>query len=108
MKSLKWGVLVGFVAMILLGSFPLLGPLVAGFLAGIITNQGGGKGALAGFLSGIAGGVIWAAILLITGSLFGPLGFFFGSLAGLVIIIASLGGALLATLGGFLGGALRS
>lgn len=49
-----WGVVVGIIATALLGCIPLFGPLLAGFIAGLIVS-GVGRGTLAGFLSGSFG-----------------------------------------------------
>jgi len=46
----------------ILGFVPLLGPLFAGFIAGLIV-RGPGNGALAGFLSGSFGGIVALFIL---------------------------------------------
>lgn len=42
------GVFIGFVLMIKLGWFPLVGPFIAGLVAGLIA-RGGGRGAMAVF-----------------------------------------------------------
>lgn len=65
--SLGLTVLVGFILMIVLGWFPVIGPLIAGFVAELIA-RGVGRGALAGFLSGIVGGIIIGVILTIVGT----------------------------------------
>jgi len=105
--SLGLAVFVGFILMIILGWFPIIGPLIAGFVAGLIA-RGAGRGALAGFLSGIIGGIIIGVILTIIGTAaLGALGTFLGILAGLVVIILSLGGAILALIGGAIGGLIR-
>lgn len=46
-------VAAGTIVMILLGWLPIGGPLLAGILAGLLTFNGIGRGALAGFLSGL-------------------------------------------------------
>ena len=48
-----WALVVGIILMAVLGSIPLLGPLMAGFIVGLMV-RGAGSGALAGFLSGVS------------------------------------------------------
>jgi len=88
-----WGVLVGIIAMYFLGFIPLSGPLLTGFITGLIVKEAG-KGALAGFFSGSFGGIL--ALLILP------------SLGGFVSIASGglLGGALGGMLGVILGGGI--
>ena len=105
--SLIVAVLVGFILMIILGWIPLIGPFIAGLVAGYIAKGGLGRGALAGFLSGIVGGIILGVIVtVLSTAALGPLGLLIGAFAGLAAIILSLGGAIIALLGGLVGGAI--
>jgi uncharacterized membrane protein YeaQ/YmgE (transglycosylase-associated protein family) len=61
--SLGIAVLIGFFAMVIFGSFLILGPLLAGFIAGFLAGEGSGNGAKAGFISGIVGAVILAILI---------------------------------------------
>ena len=108
-------VLVGAILLALLGFIPVFGAIIAGFAAGMIAGGGAGRGAVAGFLSGIIGGVILAIILVVAGSAVGAyysiyseiLGGSIAIVAGILIIILSLGGAILAGIGGFVGGLVK-
>ncbi|MGB2783596.1 MAG: DUF5518 domain-containing protein [Atribacterota bacterium] len=111
-----WGVLVGIIAMAFLGFIPLFGPLLAGFIAGLIVRETG-KGALAGFLSGSFGGILALFILPSLGGLVGTvsggllggaLGGMFGAILGGGIFISTLYFGLLGLVGGALGGLVRS
>jgi hypothetical protein len=102
------GVFVGFLLMLLIGWVPVLGPLLAGVVAGILAQGGVGKGALAGFLSGVMAAIIlgllvafWSLVKL------GPLEAILGGLATFwVALILSAGAALFGLIGGIIGGAM--
>ncbi len=103
------GVLIGFILMIVLGSFPIFGPLVAGFAAGALTKQGTGKGALMGFLSGIMGAIIVAILMGVAGGLLGfsvgmiGLGSMMSLTSGMIMILLSLNSAIFGLIGGLIG-----
>jgi len=67
------GVLIGFIAMIVLSFIPILGPILAGLVAGIIAGGGAGRGAGAGFLSGIIGPLVAFGLLGLGGGMLGGL-----------------------------------
>ena len=109
-------VFVGAIAMALLGYIPVIGYILAGFLAGIIVKDAGG-GALAGFLSGTIQGVIatvfFTAMDGVWGAVFGyPPGalpsVILRAASGGIIIIAMLYCGILGLVGGAIGGALKS
>jgi len=111
-----WGIVVGIIAMSVLGIIPFFGPLLAGFIAGLMVRETG-KGALAGFLSGSFGGILALFILPGLGSLLGiasggilggTLGGIFGVILGGGIFISTLYFGLLGLIGGVLGGMVRS
>lgn len=102
------GVMVGFLLMIALFWLPVIGPLIAGFVAGVIAGGGPGRGGLAGFLSGITGAVLLTIIVTIIGTAFlGPFGVFIGFVAGVLLFVFFFGGAILALIGGAVGGLIR-
>jgi hypothetical protein len=106
--SLGLAVFLGFVTMIVLGWIPVIGSFIAGLVAGLIARGGAGRGATAGFLSGIMGALIIAAVLMVLGTTFlGALGFLVGFGFSIVVILLSLGGAIIALIGGAIGGAIR-
>ncbi len=108
-------VMVGAILMAVLGEIPIVGPMIAGFVAGVMVG-GIGRGALAGFLSGTFLAVL-ATIILATSGVFigglamGPTGAAAGGLAGVVMgagfFIAELYFGILGLVGGIIGGALR-
>ena len=111
-----WGILVGIIAMSVLGLIPLFGPILAGFITGLIVKKTG-KGALAGFLSGSFGGILALFILpglggvlgtAFGGILGGTLGGIFGAILGGGIFISTLYFGLLGLIGGALGGLVSS
>ena len=111
-----WGIIVGIIAMSFLGFIPLFGPLLAGFIVGLIVKEPG-RGALAGFLSGSVGGILALLILpglggligTVSGGLFGGLlGGMFGAILGGGIFISTLYFGLLGLVGGALGGLIKS
>ncbi|MFP4006285.1 MAG: hypothetical protein ACLFUR_06215 [Candidatus Hadarchaeia archaeon] len=53
------------------------------------------------------GGLIIAGVLMISGGFFGPLGAMIGGTMGVLILVLSLGGAVVTTIGGILGGVVR-
>jgi hypothetical protein len=105
-------VIVGAFLMALMARVPFFGPIIAGFIAGLIA-RGGGRGLLAGFISGII--VALLAIIGVTGAgiwlgslMFGPAGAAAGGavaavIAGGILILGAYFG-LLGLCGGFLGG----
>jgi hypothetical protein len=102
------GALVGWILMLILTPLlPVLGPLIGGFVAGLIAKGGFWYGGKAGFVAGIFG-VIVVVILLLIGStlLLGVFGFLTSLGIGLVLIVAGLYFALLGFLGGVIGGSL--
>jgi hypothetical protein len=102
------GVLVGFIAMIILSFIPILGPIFAGLVAGIIAGGGAGRGAGAGFLSGIIGPLVGVGLLGLGGGILGGwLGGLIGGAIGMLLIIASLVYAILGLIGGAVGGIIR-
>lgn len=100
------GAAVGFVIMIFIrDALPVLGPIIGGFVAGLIARDGFMNGAKAGFCSGIFG----ALIIFILTSIIGLLGFgLFGMVAGMGIgilfIALALYYAVLGAAGGAIGG----
>ncbi|MFW5912432.1 MAG: hypothetical protein ACOCTL_03095 [Candidatus Hadarchaeota archaeon] len=56
---------------------------------------------------GMIGGLIIAGVLMISGGFFGPLGAMIGGTMGVLILVLSLGGAVVTTIGGILGGVVR-
>jgi hypothetical protein len=106
-RSFWPGVVIGFIAMILLGSLPVLGPVIGGFIAGIIARGGVFGGATAGFVAGLFGAIVISGILLIGGSLlFGIPGFLTALGVSFIIVIATLYYGLLGFVGGAIAGAV--
>jgi hypothetical protein len=105
-------IIVGAFLMALMARVPFFGPIVAGFIAGLIA-RGGGRGFVAGLVSGAA--VALLAAIGVTGAgvwlgalLFGPAGAAAGGaiaavIAGGILILAAYFG-ILGCLGGLLGG----
>jgi hypothetical protein len=106
--SLGLAVFLGFITMIVLGWIPVIGSFIAGLVAGLIARGGAGRGATAGFLTGILGALIIGAVLMFLGTAFlGGLGFLVGFGLNILVILLSLVGAIIALIGGAIGGALR-
>lgn len=110
------GVLVGFIALILLSGIPILGPILAGFIAGVLAGGGAGRGAAAGFFAGIVGFLLLAILVFAIGvsvfgtsieSLFEMLSAVIGSFIAIALIIVGLFYSLLCLVGGAIGGSLR-
>jgi hypothetical protein len=105
--SIGAGVMIGFFLLLILGWIPIIGALIAGIVAGAVA-RGAGRGLVAGFISGIIGvGII---VILLTGVLSflgGVIGGLIGISVGTVLILLSIGGAVVAMIGGLIGGALR-
>ena len=94
--------------MIVLGWIPIIGSFFAGLVAGLIARGGPGRGALAGFLTGIIGALLIAAVLMLLGTAFlGALGFLVGLGLSIIVVLLSLFGAIIAVIGGTIGGAIR-
>jgi len=114
----KWGsVIIGFILSIvfpiILRSFiphgaSILGLFLAGFIVGLISNEG----ALGGFwnatVAGAFGGIVLAILLTLFGALIGGIfGFFIGFFAGIsVVIILLLVSMIFMGIGGAIGGFL--
>ena len=106
--SLGFAVFLGFVTMIVLGWIPIIGSFVAGLVSGLIARGGAGRGATAGFITGILGALIIAVVLMVLGTAFlGGLGFLVGFGLSIVVILLSLVGAIVALIGGAVGGEIR-
>ncbi|HDR74303.1 MAG TPA: hypothetical protein ENN85_10435 [Methanoculleus sp.] len=103
------GVVAGWIVTALAnGIWPLLGPVIGGFAAGLIARGGMWNAAVAGFISGILGSLIAAIIIIIGGTfLLGGIGFLAGLGTGLVLMFFALWGAILGAVGGAVGGILR-
>ena len=78
--------------MLLLSPFiPVLGPLITGLVAGLITGGGIWNAGKAGLLAGIIGAVILLIAVVVLGTLFlGAIGFIGGLAVGVLAIIAAL------------------
>jgi hypothetical protein len=100
------GVITGWALMLILSPFlPVLGPLVGGFVAGLLAKKGFWNGGKAGFIAGLFGAIVVAVILLIGGTfLLGFLGFLATLGIGVVLILAGLYYAILGLIGGAAGG----
>ncbi len=105
--SFSLGVIVGFIAIVLLGSLPVLGPVIGGFIAGLIARGGAWGGATAGFVAGLFGAIVISVVLIIGGSLiFGIPGFLMALGVSLVIVLATLYFGILGFVGGAIAGAI--
>jgi hypothetical protein len=103
--SLAIGVSAGFVLMIILGWLPIVGPLIAGVVAGLMAEGGLRRGAVTGLLAGTFGGVALALILTsVDPATFAPLGFSVDFLGSFMLAILSVGGTIGALIGGALAG----
>ncbi len=100
--------IIGAIATIILTPFLSgLGPIVGGFIAGLVAKEGVGGGAAAGFLSGIIAVAPLAFIVPMAGGIAAPhmLPIFAGvGLAVLVVAGVILG--ILGAIGGLIGGAI--
>ncbi len=109
--NLGLGVVAGFLLMAVIGWIPIIGALIAGIVAGAIA-RGAGRGLLAGFLSGVIGLIILAVFFSILGAAaggaFGTMIAAIGIGASVFLGIIEIGGIILVTIGGLIGGALRS
>lgn len=108
--SMSLGVFIGFILMVIIGWIPVLGALVAGIIAGAIA-RGPGRGIATGFFAGILGLIILAIFFFGFGSTnTGTLGTQISSVVGLsihtLLVVLSVGGIILITIGGLIGGAL--
>jgi uncharacterized membrane protein YeaQ/YmgE (transglycosylase-associated protein family) len=98
------GIAAGIALMIIFGWIPIIGPITAGMVAGILTKDDAGRGALAGFLSGVIGATIESVLLTTLGFAFlGSLGAFIGGLASLTALISL---PLFGLIGGLIGGVM--
>ena len=102
------GIIVGIIAMFMLGNYSFLGPLVSGFIAGIIA-----KGPVAGLIAGMFVALIGFA-LTATSSItaFAVLGANATNLThmepiSIIKTIFGISGVAIATFGGFIGGLIR-
>lgn len=105
------GVITGFIAMVIIGWIPVVGAFIAGIIAGAIA-KGSGRGMMAGFLSGIFGLVLLAFLFTaLGGSIGGGIGALVGGLFGIgvssLLGLISIGGIILVTIGGLIGGSLE-
>jgi hypothetical protein len=100
------GAAVGFVIMVITGSaLPVLGPVIGGFVAGIIAKGGFLNGAKAGFVAGIFGAIVAIAFGLVIGTFaLGLLGFLAALGIGAILLVLALYYAVLGCIGGALGG----
>jgi hypothetical protein len=88
-RSFWLGVIIGFIVMVLLGSLPVLGPIIGGFIAGLF------------------GAIVISVILILGGSLlFGIPGFISALGVSFIIVIATLYYGLLGFVGGGIAGAV--
>ncbi len=110
--SLGLGVVAGFLLMAIIGWIPIIGALIAGIIAGAIA-RGAGRGLIAGFLSGVIGLIILALVFSLFGvAIGGVLGAIISGAIGIgistILLVIEIGGIILVTIGGLIGGALRS
>jgi len=106
-KGSFWlGAGIGFIIMALLsGVLPVLGPLIGGFVAGLIAKGGLWNGAKAGFAAGLFGAFVVIIIGLIAGTLLaGIFGFLVALGIGVILIVTTLYFAVLGFIGGVVGG----
>ena len=103
------GIIVGVIAIFMLGNYAFLGPLISGFIAGIIA-----KGPIAGLIAGMLVALVGFA-LTATSSItaFAVLGANATNLTtnlepmSLIKTIFGISGVAIATFGGFVGGLIR-
>jgi hypothetical protein len=106
-KGRFWvGAAVGFILMVLIGgALPVLGPVIGGFVAGLIAKGGLWNGAKAGFTAGILGALVVIIIGLVIGTLaMGLFGFLLVLGIGAILIATALYYAVLGLVGGAIGG----
>ena len=97
--------LIGFVVMLILSVFPFPGPLVGGFLAGFLFQEGIGGGMKVGLTAGIFGAIVTSALFVFLGvALFGLLGLFIGFVGTIVLVALALYNGILGLIGGAIGG----
>ena len=110
------GIIVGAMGMAVLSPIPILGPITAGFIGGVIAGGGVVRGLLAGFFSGTIVAIFAGAILTGAGALLGAivdgwemivLGGITGAVLGAGIFVCALYFGLLGVLGGIPGALLR-
>jgi predicted nucleic acid-binding Zn ribbon protein len=110
--SLIAGIIVGFFALLFLGAIPIVGPILAGLIGGIVAGGGAWRGAGVGFLSGSIGFVVLAIIILGgtsvgSGSFIETLILIFGEFLVLALLVVGLLYGLLCMIGGAIGGLIR-
>ncbi|MCD6564156.1 MAG: DUF5518 domain-containing protein [Thermoproteales archaeon] len=109
--NLILAVFIGFILDVILGSFAVLGDLIAGFVAGYIAGGDWVRGSMAGFIAGIFGGLLLGLIIFLFSSFFsliiGPLAFLF-SVLGLIPIFFGIKGAIIMAIGGAIGALVKS
>jgi hypothetical protein len=106
-KGSFWlGACIGFIIMVLTGSaLPILGPVIGGFVAGLIAKGGLWNGAKVGFFAGLVGAIVIIVIGIFVGTLVGGLfGFLAAMGVGVIIIAMALYYAVLGFAGGAIGG----
>ena len=105
-KTFWRGAFVGWLLILILSPFlPVLGPLIGGFVAGIMARGGFWNGAKAGAVAGMFGALVVSIALILGGTLLlGGLGFLASLGIGILLLAASLYTAILGFLGGGIGG----
>ena len=106
-KGSFWpGAVVGFILMVLIGgALPVLGPIIGGFVAGLIAKGGMWNGAKAGFTAGIFGALVVIIFGLMIGTLaLGLFGFLLALGIGVILVATALYFAVLGLVGGAIGG----
>jgi hypothetical protein len=100
------GAAVGFVIMVFIrDALPVLGPVIGGFVAGLIARGGMWEGAKAGFAAGIFGALVIFVLGTVLGAVaFGIFGFLAGLGIGLYFIAMALYFGVLGAVGGAVGG----
>lgn len=118
--SLRFGISVGSVLMVIVGWIPVIGPLLAGISAGIVTRGEMRKGVLVGFLSGLIGIIILFGVALfltywfkspissVVGTPLESIGKVSQSLIFIVLLILILEAPIFGLIGGLIGGILGS
>ncbi len=105
MSDLVKGVMATMILFIAIGWIPKIGPFLAGLIGGYVAAGGILRGLLAGFLGALAPAAILGAIVALAGGLLlGPLAVFVGAGASVFAALLLLGKALVASIGGALGG----
>ncbi len=97
---------IGFIIMVILGNvLPVLGPIIGGFVTGLIAKGGTWNGAKAGFVAGIFGALVAIIIGLVIGTFaLGLFGFMAALGIGVILIALALYYAVLGCVGGAVGG----